>query len=240
MLNKHKLLYEDERVYKTYLHCMKKAYRQKPDYWLLDFIRTGQQSLLTMKYSPWYRLFKLLSEQFSDRLVPIWIKSAETRERMKGKPLPPSSIMPKVLPSRDPYASTVYSLPEGLATYRGPYYGGPVKAGGILFRQQIPFEKEPVLYQRREDMDRGAAALSELASLLRQAQPAKVGSSLGSTAQRVNWGNRVGDSIAVRDPEGRDHIFDLIPNPDPKLKGEARRVTPLVLKTAYSTGIQRF
>jgi len=211
-LNKLGILYE-EPVYKTYLHCMKKSYRSV-DYWLLDWLKTGQMPTASIQQSSWKRLQILLSEKYLPKIVPSWLVLEKKQRMDRDGPLDHS--LPKPFPSGEFYAPEIVKLPEGDAIYRGIYYGGPVKAGGFLLQQRIPFEKDPTLYQRREDLDRGADALAELASMFARPSSKKM-TGFGSSVSSGNENpNRIGNSIAVRDSKGIDHIYDLIDPQDPR------------------------
>jgi len=215
-LNKHCLLFGDNGVYKTYLHCMKKA--------ALNHVSDMRDMLHHLQGrqppprsdGPLGRLMKLLInlpgyarviESSTEK-----VKTVENEMKFKRFQLDPMSaehmIETVVNGCTISHHRTIrpgsFLIRDGkLLTYSYPYYGGPLKGGGVFRRFQTPFTVKPSYYQRYEDVEAGADDLMGLLGGL--GLPRKKSGFAG-----FGGGNRVKTTEAVRDSNGRDHIYDIV------------------------------
>jgi len=213
-LNKHSILFE-EKVFKTYLHCMKKAYKLEPDTKFRSWLLNDGEAAVS-PYSPWFRLVIQLTIGHYDLLTSIWEKKKDARAKvqalleesrdraLEGRSALTESTVISNCTVRHRRGVVIREFPEGIARLRGAYYGGPVRPGGLVRGSAIPYEQDPVLYRRDEDTRRGAENLEEVLrnSNLPRAKP-------GSLPPAVGGGDRSAMGIAHR-ADGRDYIYDII------------------------------
>jgi hypothetical protein len=206
LLNKKSLLFQKD-VFRTYLHCMKRAYK-------LPLSETEKfRNLLVRnqrfehRVNPWHRLILLLEGK---AVFPgpddIVIERKETVGHTSVRnPLLIRSALSNGRLVFHPEDVELLERDGNLYQFAYSYYGGPVKPGGVFFRQQVPYSQDPSLYHRDEDIQKGADDLMGLAALLRRNHPVKSygGSVSGPTGFKLN-------SIAVRDRNGQDQIYDLV------------------------------
>jgi len=224
-LNKATLLFEKD-VFKTYLHCMKKAYKAplSETEKLVELLRCNKK--FNHQNSPWHRLVALLeSRAILPSLNDIVVKPMKKPEYVPkgdstaievltdGKWLPTGITWTRSVTSTGTlvfHASDEKLLEKdgNLYSYRGPYYGGTVLGGrfpmksGQIMRFATPYKDAPHLYHRDEDREKGADALEELFSFLPRSN---------KPLQGFGGGKSPGlDSIAVRDSYDCDQIYDLV------------------------------
>jgi len=168
-LNKYKLLFE-EPIFKTYLHCMKKAYHHdlSETFKMIDFVKTFKA--FDHRHSPWHRLCQRLESnstffeglgKFLTKHLTVKIK-VEPLEKLPKVPLQVESTCK--LPDESLTPPAVKELEEPLAppppkvpTLRA-YYGGPPTS----FKLRGESETGPTYFNEKADIRTGAESLLEV------------------------------------------------------------------------------
>jgi len=211
LLNKKCLLFESDTSYKTYLHCMKRAYKLPLSLtWeFIDFVRN--KVLYEHQNSPWHRLclFLLGKESFQISLNRASGGSPDTAgvtviDRNREKSL------------RYPSVRDIVHLPEGPAVYAGKYYGGPDRT---LFRHPV----EPThFHDVNEDREKGAEDLMDLLSFsgLKRGSSSKYSSGISGPDVSDVKPTRIYKEIIAHDSTApqlvgkRGEMYDLLPVED--------------------------
>jgi len=224
LLNKYGILYED-RVYKTYLHCMKKAYRS-PIGWSEAAYRNVLQPLdiPVWENGPWFRLIVLLRGSYLDVLRRIRESktSAESREaatsgmtstrtqlglELKDTTLPTGEI---VVHHR---GVNVVRLDTGYYVHRGVVYNKRPKPRGFFRMFALSEDVKDYQLEHRVDQSGFQLGFFELLTAMARARELKeTHPEFDNQWCFAPWVERISDRppVFIRDPKGRDQFFEPI------------------------------
>jgi len=212
LLNKKCLLFESDISYKTYLHCMKRAYKLplSQTWEFIDFVR--DRIPYEHQNSPWHRLCIFLLGKESFKIAPDRIPEKGISDATGVTVIDRNQEKSRRFPS----TREIVYLPEGPAVYAGKYYGGPDRT---LFRHPV----EPThFHDVYEDREKGAEDLLDLLSFsgLKRGSSSKYSTGISGPdiseikPTRVYKEIVAHDSTAPRLVGKRGEMYDLLPVED--------------------------